>query len=54
MRYAADRVRIPGFIKVYEMGYCTLKETGPGDSVNIFKITPAGTAALSAKRSDIP
>lgn len=51
IRYGGDRARLPGFIRLYELGYCTLKETGPGDSVHIFKIAPAGEAALLAKRT---
>jgi hypothetical protein len=49
IRGGVDRSRLPGFMKLYERGCCTLVETGPGDSVHIFKITPAGQALLDER-----
>jgi hypothetical protein len=49
-RSALDKVRLPGFLKLYARGYCTLVETGPGDSVHIFSLTQAGKEALDARR----
>ncbi|MEO8396631.1 MAG: hypothetical protein ABI700_26800 [Chloroflexota bacterium] len=45
-----EKLKIPEFIKLYEQGYSTLQETGPGDSIHVFKITPSGIAALAARR----
>lgn len=50
MRSLLDKVEIPAFMKLYERGYCTLVETGPGDSVHIFSLTQAGKEALDARR----
>lgn len=50
VRYDRQRVQLAGFMELHRRGYCTLTETGPGDSVHIFRITPAGKAALAAHR----
>jgi hypothetical protein len=50
IRGGVDRSRLPGFMRLYERGYCTLTETGPGDSVHIFKITSAGQAMLDERK----
>jgi hypothetical protein len=52
IRNRLDRSRQPGFLKLYEGGYCTLKETGPGDSINFFAITDTGRALLAARKTD--
>lgn len=49
-RSILDEVQIPAFLALYERGYCTLVETGPGDSVHIFSLTQAGKDALDARR----
>ena len=50
VRYAPRAQKLPAFMKLYAAGYATLQETGPGDSVHIFTITPAGATALAAHR----
>ncbi|MBI1258310.1 MAG: hypothetical protein GC204_12630 [Chloroflexi bacterium] len=50
MRQVRDKLKIPAFIGLYEQGFATLQETGPGDSVHIFMITTAGKEALDAHR----
>lgn len=50
IRYDRQWAQLPTFIELYQRGYCTLQETGPGGSVHIFRITPAGKAALAAHR----
>ncbi len=49
---AASYARLPQFIRLYEAGYCTLVETGPGDSVHIFAISEAGKTALAERRGN--
>ena len=49
-RYALRRQKLPDFMKLYEAGYATIEETGPGGSVSIFRISAAGKAALAAHR----
>lgn len=49
-RQGIDKQKIPGFLKLYELGLATLKETGPGDSIHVFRISEAGKAALAARR----
>ena len=53
MRQVRHTVKIPAFIKLYEQGFATLQETGPGDSIHIFKLTPAGKEALEAHRRSL-
>lgn len=38
-----------GYLKLLEYGYCTLVETGPGDSIMKFSITQKGREALAGK-----
>lgn len=46
-RYYRDRAEVDVYLKLYEMGFCTLVETGPGDSVLKFTINDDGRQALS-------
>lgn len=44
-----DNANSTGYLKLFEMGLCTLVETGPGDSILKFTINDKGRQVLSEK-----
>ena len=42
-----DRAEAFAYLKLYELGLCTLVETGPGDSILKFTINDAGRQVLT-------
>lgn len=47
-RSQADHAAIAAYLELYQLGFCTLVETGRGDSVLKFMITERGRQALGS------
>lgn len=51
MRYNNDKEAIRRYDTLVRYKYATCKETGPGDSILIYNITPSGKEALDAHKN---
>ncbi len=51
MRYHKDKEIIRKYDQLVKYRYASCKETGPGDSILIYNITPSGKEALAAHQN---